>query len=174
MSAAAAAMEGRGESYRESLTERMSRAPLPLEEALRYAIQIATSLRDLHRCGLVYGAVSSQSILLGPAGASPRSSGGLARLGDRHPDVAGFAAVLEEMRRRVVGPEGLREKLAALAMRCQEGADMQKVLIALRLLALEERLSAAAPPRMELAPRPKMAGEWAPLANIAAFAMWGK
>jgi len=175
MSAAAAAMKGRGEGSRESLTERMGRAPLPAEEALRYAIQIATSLRDLHRYRLVYGAVSSQLILLGPAGASLRSSGGLARLGDRHPDVAGFGAVLGEMQCRMVGPEGLGQKLETLAMRCQEeSADMQKLLIALRLLALEERLSAAAPPRMELAPRPKMAGEWAPLANIAAFAMWGK
>jgi serine/threonine protein kinase len=142
MSAAAAAMEGSGEGYRESLAERMARAPLPVEEALRYAIGIATCLRDLHRHGLVYGAVSSQSILLDPAGASLRSSCGLARLGGRHPDVAGFGAVLGEMRRRVVGPEAPCEKLERLAMRCQEEtADMQKVLIALRLLAIEERLS---------------------------------
>jgi len=175
MSAAATAMEGRGEGYRESLTERMGRAPLPVEEALRYAIQIATGLRDLHRHGLVYGAVSSQSILLGPAGASLRSSGGLSRLGDRHPDVAGFGAVLGEMRRRMAGPEGLGEKLEMLAMRCQEeSADMQKLLIALRLLALEERLGAVVAPRLELVRRPKMARKWAPLANIAALAMWGK
>src|ERR1017187_1561920 len=104
MSAAAAAIEGRGEGYQESLTERMGRAPLPVEEALRYAIRIATCLRDLHRQRLAYGAVSSQLILLGPAGASLRSDGGLAKLGDSHPDVAGFGAVLGEMCRRVVGP----------------------------------------------------------------------
>jgi len=147
MSAGAAAMEGRGEGYRESLTERMGRAPLPAEEALRYAIQIAICLRDLHRHRLIYGAVSSQSILLDPPGASLRSSGGLASLGGRHPDVAGFGAVLGEMRRRVVGREGLCEKLGALALLCrEESADMQKLLIALRLLALEERLSGVVAP----------------------------
>jgi serine/threonine protein kinase len=143
MSAAAAAMDGRGEGHRESLADRMGRAPLPAEEALRYAIRIATCLRDLHRHRLVHGAVSSQSILLDPAGASLRGDGGLARLGDGHADVAGFGAVLEEMRRRMVGPEALCEKLETLAMRCQEEtADMQNVLVALRLLALEERLGA--------------------------------
>jgi serine/threonine protein kinase len=162
MSAAAAGMKGCGEGYRESLTERMSRAPLPADEALQYAIQIATCLRDLHRHGLVYGAVSSQSILLGPPGAFLRSSGGLSRLGGRHPDVAGFGAVLREMRRRMTGPEGLGGKLENLAMRCQEEtADMQKLLIALRLLALEERLSAVAEPRLELVRHPKMARNWA-------------
>ena len=29
-------------------------------------------------------------------------------------------------------------------------------------------------PRLELVRRPKMAKKWAPLANIAALAMWGK
>jgi hypothetical protein len=96
-------------------------------------------------------------------------------LGDRHPDVAGFGAVLWEMRRGLAGPEGLGQKIETLAMRCEEEAgDMQKVLIALRLLALEERLSAVAAPRLELVRRPKMAKKWAPLANIAALAMWGK
>jgi hypothetical protein len=173
MSAAAAAIEGRGEGYRESLTERMGRAPLPVEEALRYAVRIATCLRDLHRQRLVYGAVSSQSILLGPAGASFRNDGGRAKLGDRHPDVAGFGAVLGEMCRRVVGPEALRERLDALAMHCQEEtADMQNVLIALRLLALLERQSAVVARRPVL--RAKVARKWTLLANIAAFAMWGK
>jgi serine/threonine protein kinase len=172
MSAAAAAMEGRG---RESLTERMGRAPLPVEEALRYAIRIATCLRDLHRHGLIYGAVSSQSILLDPTGASLRSSGGLARMGGRHPDVAGFGAVLGEMRRGVVGPGAPCEKLENLAMLCrEESADMQKLLIALRLLALEERLGGVAAPRLEKVRRPKTTRRWAPLTNIAAFAMWGK
>ena len=105
MSAAAAAIEGRGEGYQESLTERMGRAPLPVEEALRYAIQIATCLRDLHRHRLIYGAVSSQLILLGPAGASLRTSGGLACLGDPHADLAAFGAVLREVQRRVVVPK---------------------------------------------------------------------
>jgi len=171
MSAAAAAIEGRGEGYQESLTERMGRAPLPVEEALRYAIQIATCLRDLHRHRLICGAVSSQLILLGPAGTSFRTNGGLARLGDPHPDVAAFGAVLEEMQRRVVGPEALRQKLEALATRCQaETADMQKVLIALRLLALQGRQSAVQRPVVVQLPR--RARKWALLANIASFTAW--
>jgi hypothetical protein len=68
-------------------------------------------------------------------------------LGDRHADMASFGALLGEMRRRVVGPEALCEKLENLAMRCrEESADMQKVLVALRLLALDGRLGGVVAP----------------------------
>jgi hypothetical protein len=49
---------------------------------------------------------------------------------------------------------------------------MQNVLIALRLLALLERQSAVVARRPVL--RAKVARTWTLLANIAAFAMWGK
>jgi len=82
---------------------------------------------------------------------------------------------LGEMRRGVVGPGAPCEKLENLAMLCrEESADMQKLLIALRLLALEERLGGVAAPRLEKVRRPKTTRRWAPLTNIAAFAMWGK
>jgi hypothetical protein len=118
----------------------MGRGPLPLAEALRYATEIAISLRDLHMNGLVYGAVSSQLILLGPSGATLRGAGGPLPLGDGHKDVMAFGAVLSEIQRGIDGPEDFREKLGALATNCQEGApDMQQVLIALRILGLQAR-----------------------------------
>ena len=60
MSADPAAIAGCGESP-ESLTERMDRAPLRVEEIC---------LRDLHGHRLVCSAVNSQLILLGPADAA--------------------------------------------------------------------------------------------------------
>ncbi len=190
MSAAPVAVEELAEGYQESLTERMSRGPLPVAEALRYATQVATCLRDLHMQGLVYGAVSSQLILLGPSGAWLRSSGSLARLGDAHYDVADFGRVLGELLRSVEGPAVLQVDLGRLAIRCQvESPDMQQVLITLRLLALQARISTVAPPRPALVPRAEvgrpalkaavlqwaeMARQWKPLASLVAFALSGK
>ena len=175
----------------ESLTERMGRGRLPIEEALGYATQIATCLRDLHLQRLAYGAVSSQLIVLGPSGATLRTNGGLAHLGERHFDVTAFGWVLGEMLRATDGPEELREKIAALAVRCQEETpDMQQVLIALRLLGLEARQDMAVkrglmPARIpEGAARPKVREtvrlrfhtmlQWRPLASLASSALSSK
>jgi len=176
---------------KESLTERMGRGRLPMEEALKYATQIATCLRDLHLQRLAYGAVSSQLIVLGPSGATLRTNGGLTHFGEGHFDVTAFGWVLGEMLRAIDGPEELREKIAALAVRCQEETpDMQRVLIALRLLGLQARQAMAVkrglmPARMpEAAARPKMREtvllrfqtmlQWRPLASLAASALSGK
>ena len=191
MSAAAVAVAETEEIFQESLTERMARGRLPLAEALRYAIQIATCLRDLHLQRLVYGAVSSQLIVLGPAGATLRSSGGLTHLGEAHDDAQAFGAVLGEMLRGIDGPEELRAEMGVLAAHCQEEApDMQQVLIALRLLGLQARQSMVARPRPVLVRRPESAAKpqvkkavrlrlhmtlhWKPLASLAAFALAGK
>jgi len=175
--------------YQESLTERMGRGRLPLAEALRYATQIAACLRDLHMQRLVYGAVSSQLILLGPSGATLRSGGGLTQLGEAHHDVMAFGALLGEMLRGMDGPEDLRTEIGALAMRCQKDAPgMQQVLIALRLLALLARQGtvtvrgpvaarsreAAAKPQSKVRIRVRIALHWKPLANLAAFALLGE
>ena len=118
----------------------MGRGRLSLGESLRYATQIGTCLRDLHMQRLVYGAVSSQLILLGPSGATLRTNGGLTHLGDGQFDVMAFGAVLGEMLRGVDGPEELKGEIGALAVRCQEETpDMRQVLIALRLLGLQAR-----------------------------------
>jgi len=190
MTAAPLAVEECAPAYQESLTDLLARCPLPVAEALRYAAQVATCLRDLHMQGLVYGAVSSQLILLGPSGASLRSSGSLARLGEAHYDVADFGAVLGDMLRRVVGPAVLQIEIGRLAIRCQvEAPDMQQVLITLRLLALRARSGTVAhrpaPVRYtEAARRPALketvlqwahtARQWKPLASLAALAVLGK
>jgi hypothetical protein len=175
----------------ESLTERMARGRLSLAETLRYATQIAASLRDLHVHGLAYGAVSSQLILLGPSGAALRITGGLTHFGERRHDVTAFGGVLGDMIRGVDGPEGLLAEVRGLAMRCQEEApDMQQVLIALRLLGLRSRLAATAVRKLVSVRRPEAAAKrdlketvrlrlhlalrWKPLANLAAFALSGK
>jgi hypothetical protein len=196
MSADMVAIEEITAVYQETLTERMGGGPLPLGEALRYATQIATVLRDMHVQHLVYGAVSAQLIVLGASGASLRSSGTLVRLGNGHADVAAFGVVLTEMLRRVEGREELRREMVALGMRCQaETPDMQQVLITLRLLGLRARQATArvrrpAPvQRAEAAARrsdpegtmlqmvlqwARMARQLKSLANFAAFALLGK
>ena len=191
MSAAPAAVEELAEGYQESLAERTGRGPLPVEEALRYATQVATCLRDLHMQGLIYGAVSSQLILLGPSGASLRSSGSLAQLGEPQHDVADFGRALGEMLRSVEGPAILHIELGQLAIRCQlEAPDMQQVLITLRLLGLQARMAAPAGRRPVLVRRADAAGRpalketvlqwasmarhWKPLASLVAFALTGK
>jgi len=171
----------------ESLTERIARRPLSVGEILRYATPIAGSLRDLHMHGLVYGAVSSQLILLGSSGAELRKSGGLARLGDAYHDVTAFGEVLCDMLHGGQGREDLRREIRALAMRCRhEATDMQRVLIDLRLLGLKARHVAtmrkptpalcpeAARPESEEPLRRRLALHWRPLANLAAFALSGK
>jgi len=188
VSAAAVAVEAPAEAYQETLTERFRRGPLPVAEALQYATQVATCLRDLHMQGLVHGAVSSQLILLSPTGASLRTGGSLAQLGDAHFDVTGFGGVLGEMLRWVRGSEVLHIEIGQLAIRCQMDAlDMQQVLITLRLLALRARLGTVADfrpvlvRRAEAARRPAlketmlhwahMARQWKPVASLAAFAL---
>jgi hypothetical protein len=188
MSANAVALPERVEVRYESLVERMDRGGLSLAEVLGYATQIAAGLRDLHTQRLVYGAVSSQLIVIGASGATLKSSGGLRRLGDGRRDVAAFGAVLAEMVCRVDGPEDLCAELIAIAARCQNDAcDMRRVLISLRLLGLRLSTAAARRPvstqrtvtRNRAAAKPGFADRirlrfhmslhWQPLANLAAF-----
>jgi hypothetical protein len=134
----------RAGAHQGSLAERMARSPLSLVEALHCGTEIAAALRDLHRQGLAYGAVSSQLIELGPSGATLRPTGVRQHMGDGRGDVAAFGAVLDEMLLRAEtaggGLDCLREKARALALGCRnESTGMQHVLIALRLLAIEAR-----------------------------------
>jgi hypothetical protein len=146
------------EPFQESLTDRMGRGRLPLAEALAYAIQIAASLRDLHAQRLVYGAVSSQLIVLGPAGAELRSSGSLTRLGNARADVTSFGTVLSEIMRKVDGPEAICAEMNALAVRCQDDVpDMRQVVVLLRLLRLRFRQGSVRVLRPILVPPPEEA-----------------
>jgi len=186
VSAAAAAIEPHAQTYAESLAERLSRGSLPPAEALRYAIAIAASLRDLHRQGLVYGAVSSHLVLLGPSGVFLRSGGGLAQLGDGREDVQAFGGLLGEMLRTVEGSREWRAEIDRLAQRCGgENLDMQHVLIALRLLRVRQAAAVARKPvliRQPAAPPKKRIGRlrihlalrWKPLIGLAALVLPGK
>ena len=184
------------EAHQDSLAERMARSPLSLVEVLRCATEVAAALRDLHRQGLAYGAVSSQLIELGPSGATLRPTGVRKHLGDGRRDVGAFGAVLHEMLRRAEtaggGLESLREEARALARRCcNESPPMQHVLTALRLLAFEARqcgtgvrpmprravvqpMPATAAPvetlrlRARVGIRIRTALHWKPLASLAA------
>jgi hypothetical protein len=173
-----------------SLAERIAQSSLSVGEILRYATPIAAALRDLHAQGLVYGAVSSRSILLRPAGAALQEYGGLRRLGNASGDIAAFGEVLRETLRGAHGREDLREELRQLAIDCQDtAADMQVMLIALRLLGLKARQVARMPrpapsTRQEVAAKAEvkeavrlrlhLSLHWKPLANLAAFALSGR
>jgi hypothetical protein len=187
-------MAERAEAHQGSLAEKLARAPLSLGEALCCATEIAAALRDLHRQGLAYGAVSSQLIEVGREGATLRPTGALKRLGDGRSDVAAFGAVLDEMLRRAETAGGrldtLREQAGALAWRCSnESPAMQQVFITLRLLVFEARQcgarvrpagrqAVALPIPAEAEPveapwphiraRVRLALHWRPLAGLAA------
>jgi len=186
MSAAAVAMEPHAGKYEESLAERLSRGPLPPDEVLRSAIAIATCLRDLHKQGLVYGAVSSHLVLLGSSGAFLRSSGGLAQLGDGREDVRAFGALLGEMLRGMEGWEEFRAEMDRLALGCREEApEMRHALVVLRLLRVRQTAAAGRRPALLRQPaaaaktrkvrlRIHMALQWRPLAHLVALALPGR
>jgi hypothetical protein len=169
------------EAYQETLTERLGRGRLTLAEALGYATEIAGCLRDLHMQGLVYGAVSSQLVVLSEQGASLRNSGSLARLGNAQGDVTAFGLMLNEMLRRVDGPAALCAEMNSLAVTCQDGAvGMQQAAVTLRLLALKARHTHVRAPGPVLVTPPvgdhasvrlKFSLHWRPLVNLMTSAL---
>ena len=97
---------------KKTLAQRLSEGRLPVLEALRYAVQLADSLRRLHEAGGVHGAVNPSNLGLVAGGVellpAPEGSGRAitpytapevvqGRPADAKSDVFGFGAVLYEM-----------------------------------------------------------------------------
>jgi len=53
----------------ETLAERLAKGPLPLEQALQYAIQIADALDKAHRAGIVHRDLKPGNVMVTKAGA---------------------------------------------------------------------------------------------------------
>ena len=95
-----------------TLAQRLSEGRLPLAEALRYAIQLAGCLRELHESGKAHGAVTPSNVALAAGGVellpgregraraitpytAPEVVQGCAA--DMRSDIFGFGAILFEM-----------------------------------------------------------------------------
>jgi hypothetical protein len=92
-----------------TLAERLGEGRLSMAEALRYAIQLAGSLRELHDGGPAHGAVTPSNVALVAGGLEllPGSSGSITPytapevvrgcVADKRSDIFGFGAILFEM-----------------------------------------------------------------------------
>jgi len=164
-----------GEAPDGSLAARLSQGPLPLQFALRYAAEVAGTLRQLHHEGRFHGDVEPGSIRITDAGALLLPPNGHAHLATARTDISEFGALFYQMltgakpngNPRTEAREGDREtiRLAAtrLAARCLgalPGAptDIQKVSTEVRLLGVLARQHGVedelppAPPILRAAP----------------------
>jgi hypothetical protein len=145
----------------ETLANRLSQGALPLGYALRYATDVASSLRDLHEEGRLHGSVNADSVVVTGTGAQLLPPNGHARYTVAGADVSAFGALLYEM---VTGakpsprttpplppiasrntPKGLEAAATRLASKCLRSTsnsftEMQKVLTEVRLLGLQSRI----------------------------------
>src|ERR1700722_18963231 len=93
-----------------TLSHRLAEGPVSLQEALRYATNLAEALRQIHDTGRTYGALSPSSIILtagglelaatgGPAGITPYTAAEIlrGRPADQRSDIFAFGAIVYEM-----------------------------------------------------------------------------
>ena len=138
-----------------SLADILADGPLPLETALRYATDLATTLREMHLDGRAHGGVEPPNIFL-KSGTIILNHPERRGYPDPLDDLAGFGLVLyamltgkapasEELRLVpgkppvVKGPAAVRSDALRLAERCltaerETAPDLQKVLTEVRLL----------------------------------------
>lgn len=137
-----------------NLADLLAAGPLPLETALRYATEIATTLREMHDDGRAHGSIEPQNIYIKSGSVvlvTPERRG----YTDPLDDLAGFGSVLyamltgkppgEELRLVpakppvMKGPAAVRAAATRLAERCltaerETAPELQKILTEVRLL----------------------------------------
>jgi hypothetical protein len=145
----------------DTLGHRLEQGPLPLGEALRYARDIASHLRDLHEEGRAHGGISAHLVVLRESGSLLISPAGRHLSADRIADVTAFGNLLYRMlasRKRTTealsftprqrpprkGPGAVQAAAVRLAERCitappNNAPSMQKVATELTLLTVQAR-----------------------------------
>src|SRR5215472_1301060 len=78
----------------ETLSDRLKRGPLPLEQVLRYGAEIATGLQAAHRCGVVHRDLKPGNIMLTKSGAKLMDFGLAKGIVASPPASAGLTATL--------------------------------------------------------------------------------
>ena len=122
----------------ENLAARIAKAPLPIDEALRYAIQIADALDQAHRHGVVHRDLKPGNIMLTKAGAKLLDFG-LAKVYQPRADTPGSLTALPTVTTPLTGQGSIVGTLQYMAPEQLEGreADARTDIFAFGLVLYE-------------------------------------